>query len=95
MEGASVAGGVIERATAALRAGCDMVLVCNDAHAGDRLLEGLEYAIPAVSLARLARMHGRHPAESMLKLREDSNYVTALHAISGIGLQSGDLPFGN
>jgi hypothetical protein len=40
-------------------------------------------------------MHGRHPAESMLKLREDSNYVTALHAISGIGLQSGDLPFGN
>ena len=95
MEGASVAGGVIERATAALRAGCDTVLVCNDAHAADRLLEGLEYAIPAVSLARLARMHGRHPAESMLKLREDSNYVTALHAISGIGLQSGDLPFGN
>jgi beta-N-acetylhexosaminidase len=92
MEGASVAGTVVERAHAALGAGCDMVLVCNDAGAASQVLEGLQYAIPAVSLARLARMHGRQPADDMVKLREDANYVDALRAMSGIGSRSGDLP---
>jgi beta-N-acetylhexosaminidase len=70
-----------------------MVLVCNDAGAADRLLAGLQYGMPAVSLVRLARMHGRHAtADSMVKLREDQNYVDALHAMSGIGAKSGDLP---
>jgi beta-N-acetylhexosaminidase len=93
MEAASVAGDVVERASAALGAGCDMVLVCNDHQAADRLLEGLRYTIPAVSLARLARMHGRHPAESMVRLREDAGYVNALHTVARIGAQSGELPF--
>jgi beta-N-acetylhexosaminidase len=93
MEGASTAGGVVERATAALTAGCDMALVCNDTGAADRLLDGLKYPASAISLARLARMHGRHPVGSMVGLREDVAYVDALHAISGIGVHSGDLPF--
>ena len=41
MEGASVAGGVVERGRAALEAGCDMVLVCNAREAALRLLDGL------------------------------------------------------
>jgi beta-N-acetylhexosaminidase len=41
MEGASVAGGIVERGRAALDAGCDMVLVCNAREAAERLLEGL------------------------------------------------------
>ena len=44
MEGASVAGGVVERATAALAAGCDMVLVCNSPQAVDELLGSLSYS---------------------------------------------------
>jgi beta-N-acetylhexosaminidase len=94
MEGASGAGGVVERAEAALGAGCDMVLVCNDPSAADRLLENLDYAMPAVALMRLVRMHGRRHFESMVKLREDVRYTNALHAIGGIGLKSGDLPLG-
>lgn len=41
MEGASVAGNIVERANAALGAGCDMVLVCNTPERADELLAGL------------------------------------------------------
>ena len=59
MGGAEWAGGYPERARAALDAGCDMVLVCNQpGHAG-RVVESLsDYHAPAAQL-RLARMHGR------------------------------------
>jgi beta-N-acetylhexosaminidase len=93
MEAASVAGGVIDRAKAALTAGCDMVLVCNSPQAADELLSGLDYTMPAPNLARLARMHGRANASNMAKLREDARYAQAVHALGGIGKRSGDLPF--
>ena len=41
MEGAAVAGGPPERARAALAAGCDMVLLCNNPEGLDALLESL------------------------------------------------------
>lgn len=41
MEGASGAGGVKERALAAINAGCDVVLVCNAPEAADELLDAL------------------------------------------------------
>ncbi len=92
MEGASVAGGVIDRAKAALRAGCDMVLVCNNPQSADELLAGLDYTMPAVGLARLARIHGRAHAADGIKLREDPRYVAALKAIAGLGSHNRELP---
>ena len=54
MEGASVAGGIIERGHAALSAGCDMALVCNAREAAQRLLDGLgSYALDAGRAARM------------------------------------------
>src|SRR5690606_11824102 len=59
MQGAADYGSITERAQAALQAGCDMVLVCNDCQAADQLLATLCWEIPAVCLARLAHMRGR------------------------------------
>jgi beta-N-acetylhexosaminidase len=92
MEGARVAGGLPERARAALGAGCDMVLLCNSPQAVDDLLDNLGYVMPAVSLARLARMHGRPLPGGMVRLREDARYARALHDIAGIGKRDGELP---
>ena len=92
MEGASGAGGVTDRARAALGAGCDMVLLCNNPQAVDQLLEQLAYAMPAVSLARLARMHGRPQPGGMARLRGDERYAHALDAVAGISKREGELP---
>jgi len=92
MEGARVAGGVTDRARAAFGAGCDMVLLCNSPEAADELLDNLSHPMPAVSLARLARMHGRSRPGGMARLREDARYVHALHAIAAVGKREGELP---
>ena len=42
MEAATVAGGITARATAALKAGCDIILVCNRPDLADELLASLE-----------------------------------------------------
>jgi beta-N-acetylhexosaminidase len=92
MKGASAAGDMTARAKAALAAGCDMVLACNDPEGAEEILHNLAYTMPAVALMRLARMHGRRTFESMVKLREEERYVTALHAVAGVGRESGNLP---
>jgi beta-N-acetylhexosaminidase len=92
MEGARAFGDITTRAQAALDAGCDMVLVCNDPSSLDELYRSMRRTMPPVSLARLARLHGRPAAESMTKLREDARYAAALRAISGLGQESGELP---
>lgn len=92
MEGASTAGGVVERARAALTAGCDMVLVCNDSERADKLLGELDYAMPAVALARLARIHGRGGVETRTQLERDPRYGAAVAEVRAISIQDGDLP---
>jgi beta-N-acetylhexosaminidase len=92
MEAASVAGGVVARAQAALHAGCDMVLVCNRPDSARELLAGLQWALPAVSVARLTRMHGKPNPPTLVQLHENPHYAAAVHAIGSIGAESGDLP---
>lgn len=78
MEGASVAGGVVERAHAALNAGCDMILVCNAPQSADQLLRELDYEFPEAGRLRLENIHAR--ATSMDNLR----HAAALKAITGL-----------
>jgi beta-N-acetylhexosaminidase len=91
MEGAGVAGGVKQRAEAALMAGCDMILVCNRPDLADELLATLDFRISAVSMARLARMHGhRHPPD-VTALRESQDFMHAVHAVANLGVEEGAL----
>jgi len=83
MEGASTAGGVMARANAALNAGCDMVLLCNDPRAQDSLLEGLERRPVAPTLARrLEKMRGR--AISTAALKANAAYLAATENLARV-----------
>ncbi len=76
MEGASVAGGVVQRAEAALAAGCDMILVCNAPQAVSDVLDGLK--LGPLDRVRAERMRGR----GVLKpLATDSRYASAVATI--------------
>lgn len=93
MQGAASYGNITERAKAALQAGCDMILVCNDSQSADHLLETLHWEIPAASLVRLAHLRGRRYAQSMVKLHENTDYVQAVRGISQIGISNQELSF--
>ena len=79
MAGASTAGGPPERARAALAAGCDMVLLCNDPDGQDVLLESLK-DVPPPNAARLERMRkkGGRDLRKSVAYREAQAALTAL-----------------
>jgi beta-N-acetylhexosaminidase len=81
MEGASVAGGVVQRAEAALAAGCDMVLVCNAPQAASEVLKGLKAG--PLDRGRAERMRGRG---ALKPLRSDRRYASAVAAIRGVSV---------
>lgn len=84
MAGAAVHADVVDRARAALEAGCDMLLLCNDSSAADRLLDGLRYSMPAVGVARLARMRGAAHPPSMAALKIEPRYRDARDALAAL-----------
>ena len=80
MEGASVAGGFAERADAALAAGCDMVLVCNNRPAALAVLEHLAHQAPS-SNPRLTKLTGTG-AFSRDSLRASKQWREAVAAVT-------------
>jgi beta-N-acetylhexosaminidase len=76
MGGASVAGGVVQRAEAALAAGCDMVLVCNAPQAAAEVLDGLKAG--PLDRVRAERMRGRGTSKP---LDADSRYALAVATV--------------
>ncbi|MDE1942057.1 MAG: beta-N-acetylhexosaminidase [Betaproteobacteria bacterium] len=81
MKGAVGAGTPAERARAALDAGCDMVLLCNDPVAARELLDGLAgYPWPAESARRLAMLA---PAQRLTPAAGVARYHAALAELEG------------
>ncbi|MEY3979986.1 MAG: beta-N-acetylhexosaminidase [Pseudomonadota bacterium] len=88
MEGASVAGNVVQGAHAALKAGCDMVLVCNSPDKADQLLEGLdpEVALDAKrSAARIDALVPTSPPKTWDELQADPVYKAACGLVKSLG----------
>jgi len=79
MAGASTVGGPPERARAALAAGCDMVLLCNDPEGQKKLLDSLGN-LPMTKSERLDRMRkkGGRDLRKSVAYREAREALTAL-----------------
>ncbi len=60
MGAAAAAGGFVERSKAALAAGCDQLLVCNNRAAALEVVEALADYRNTASAARLVRLYSRH-----------------------------------
>ncbi|MCK4674780.1 MAG: beta-N-acetylhexosaminidase [Gammaproteobacteria bacterium] len=84
MEAACVVGGFGERAEAALKAGCDMALVCNHLDGAIEAAEYIKGYVKPTSQLRLVRMHGEYEI-SWAQLRQDEHWqqisaqITALN----------------
>jgi beta-N-acetylhexosaminidase len=77
MEAARAGGTLTEAATAALEAGCDMVLICNQPQAAEGVLETLRYVPSKASVQRLKQLRARGKAVRWDKLVARPEYQEA------------------
>jgi beta-N-acetylhexosaminidase len=75
MEGATVMGGVVARAEAAMDAGCDVLPVCNRRASVIELLDGLTVKPGPASQMRILRMRGREAAPTHAVLTASDEYL--------------------
>jgi beta-N-acetylhexosaminidase len=78
MEGASVAGDIVDRAEAAYDAGCDMLLVCNSPDAVGNLLERWQRPLDPVRSARRTRLLPASVAVTSAELAGDPRYLAGV-----------------
>ncbi len=81
MVGAAGVGGLVERAHAALEAGCDLVLLCNELAEIPAVIDAMGNQSNPAGQLRLARMHGRGRIERA-HLRLEPIWHEALQALA-------------
>jgi len=86
MEGASVAGSVTQGARAALDAGCDMVLICNNPDKADQLLTELDTPASKASQRRTRKLFGRRKPLDWNKLEQEGEYRASLRLLKELAL---------
>ncbi len=77
MEAVRAGGTLTEAATAALAAGCDMVLVCNQPEEAGKVLAQLRYTPTKASEQRIKQMRPRGKASRWSKLQNQDEYLAA------------------
>ncbi len=77
MEAARQGGTLTEGASAALHAGCDMVLICNQPEQAEKVLDELRFTPSKESRRRLKRMRPRGKALTWSKLVAQPRYLQA------------------
>lgn len=84
MKGASVAGGIFERANSAYDAGCDMLLVCNAPDAAAELLQNWKKEPDPARGERILRLKPKapvSPANALLDSQDYKNNLTLLGSL--------------
>jgi beta-N-acetylhexosaminidase len=84
MAGASVAGGIAERCSAAWDAGCDLLLVCNSPDAVGELLASWQPRFDPLRAQRVERLSLATPALDWAGLQQDATYLAGVAAASDL-----------
>ncbi|MDU0355349.1 beta-N-acetylhexosaminidase [Paraglaciecola aquimarina] len=74
MQGAVQMGDIVQRAELAIAAGCDMVLVCNDASGAGKVIDGLPTNLPPAVRAKRLRKNNNL---DFMSLQKASEYLKA------------------
>lgn len=82
MAGAEVLGSPMDRTSAALEAGCDMVLICNNRQAVYEVLDNIKFGPMPASRVRLMRMYGKASNINMLELKKTENWKNISNQVS-------------
>jgi len=81
MQGASVAGDIVDRVSAAWAAGCDMLLVCNTPDAVGDVLERWKPVFDAQRSARIARLL---PRVELPDVRNDAHFLAGVRSANSL-----------
>lgn len=84
MQGSWVMGSPPERAQAALAAGCDMVLACNDRQAAIAILDHLKSPVDANASLRCAQLRGGNPI-SLIAMQQSEFWQRAAQLVQSLG----------
>jgi beta-N-acetylhexosaminidase len=86
MGAASVAGEPLARAQAALSAGCDMILICNDRQAAADILDNLELDSRPDTKVRMMRMYGKPSVTMLSQLKDNPRWNEAVTRIASLDI---------